>query len=88
MNQTRVRQTKRLRKSYLTSIEPITRTNEDGTVDMLLDIVVPASTYHRFRAKWSTQFNKYTIYVQDGIDLLRTNSVRHMVVNVYVTQVN
>ena len=79
------RATKRPRHSYLNSVEPVTRTNPDGTVDMLLTIVVAEKTYYRFNVMWSANLNKHVIYVRDGLELLRTNSVRRMFVNISLT---
>lgn len=67
---------KRQRHSYLQSVKPVLRTNEDGTVDMLLSIAVALTTYDRLNVIWSAQSNKHVIHVPDGHRLLSKNSVR------------
>lgn len=71
-----LRPTKRQRHSYLQSVTAETHKNSDGTVDMLLVIRVAPTTYERFNVMWSAKENKHVIYVRDGLQLLRTNSVR------------
>ena len=55
--------TKRKRHSYLQSVEPVLRTNEDDTVDMLLSIEVAPTTYDRFAVKWYAR-DKYVIHAR------------------------
>ena len=68
--------TKRKRHSYLESVEPITRTNLDGSVDMLLNISVAPTTYKSFPVKYSATLMRNEVNVPTACTtLLRTTPV-------------
>ena len=69
--------TKRKRPSLLDSLEPTTRTNADGSVDMLLSIAVALTTYLRLPVKFSATSLRYEVNVSTALcaPLLRTNPV-------------
>ena len=61
--------TKRKRHSYLESVEPTTRTNLDGSVDMLLNISVAPTTYKSLPVKYSATLVRNEVNVPTDVIL-------------------